>query len=131
MAGCTPNYAGVLDSSRCYHYKYFKGMLNVEYLRINIPLKFKTALANFRCSNTNRTRLQENIDLHDRLCTYCLLNDNLAIIECEYHAFFICGKYLNIRQSYLFSWYTSDICRDYFYFLMLTNVIRKISNMCF
>ena len=85
-------------------------MLHVEqYLCINIPLKFKTALANFRCSNTKlqiELGRQENIDIHIRLCAYCLLNDNLAIIECEYHAFFICEKYLNIRRSYLFSWYT-------------------------
>jgi len=71
---------------------------------------------------------QKNIDIHNRLCTNCLLNDNLAVIECEYHAVFICGKYLNI--SYLFSWYTSEIRRDNFYFLKSNvdpNVIRKKS----
>jgi len=31
---------------------------------------------------------QKNIDIHNRLCIYCLLNDNLVVIECEYHAFF-------------------------------------------
>jgi len=44
--------------------------------------------------------------------------------------FLICWKkYLNIRQSYLFSWYTSKISRDNFYFLMSNAdpyVIRKI-----
>ena len=26
---------------------------------------------------------QDNIDIYNRLCTYCLLNENLAILECE------------------------------------------------
>ena len=54
----------VLDSSRCYHYKYFKSMLNVkQYQCINIPLKFKTALENFRYSNTTRTPKQYRYSL--------------------------------------------------------------------
>jgi len=61
----------VLDSSRCY----FISMLNVEqYLCINIPLKFKTALANLRCSNKKiqiELGRHKNIDIHNRLCTYC------------------------------------------------------------
>jgi len=69
-----------LDSGRCYHYKYLTSMLNVEqYLCFNIPLKFKTVLANFRCSNTKFQKelgRQVNIDIHNRLCTYCLINDN-------------------------------------------------------
>jgi len=43
--------------------------------------------------------------------------------------FFLCGKYLNIRQRNLFSWYSSEISEDNFYFLMSNadpNVIRKI-----
>ena len=40
--------------------------------------------------------------------------------------------YLNIlRQTYLFSWYTPEIIRDNFYFLISNvhrNVIRKISD---
>jgi len=42
-------------------------MLNVEqYLCINIPLKFKTALANFRCSKKKiQIELGENIDIHN------------------------------------------------------------------
>jgi len=109
-------------------------MLNVkQYLCINIPLKLKTALAKFRCSNKKlqiELVRQESIDIHKRLCTFCFINDNFAIIECKYHAFFICEKYLHIRQSYLFSWYTSEISRDNYYFLMSNadpNVIRKIS----
>jgi len=35
------------------------------------------------------------------------LNGNKLEIEDEYHAFFICPRYVNIRERYLYNWYFS------------------------
>ena len=40
------------------------------------------------------------IPKEERFCAQCH-----NCIDCEFHAFFICKKYENIRENYLFNWY--------------------------
>ena len=98
-----------------------------------MPLKHKIAYAKFRCSNHSLTieiGRQSNIAFHDRLCKLCLLNDNIVEIDCEYHAFFHCRKYMHIRNLYLLNWYDSGIELNNFYELLSSNdynTIRKVA----
>ena len=48
------------------------------------------------------------IDITDRFCIFCLLNNDILIIEDEYHVFFKCPRFNDIRQNYLFNWYTGN-----------------------
>ena len=52
------------------------------------------------------------------MCSFCFLNGNQRIIEDEYHAFFICPTYVNIRERYLYNWYFSRT--EPFDFIQLT-----------
>ena len=123
----------VNNSSRCHHYSYFKSLLNVErYLLIEMPLKHKIALSKFRCSNHNlyiEIGRHLNIPYNDRLCTACLEN-NIRHIDCEYHAFFQCCRYTDIRNLYLFNWYSSETRIEDFYNLLSSSnydILRKLS----
>jgi hypothetical protein len=64
------------SASRCYHYKQFKSLLDIEsYLTLELPFKFKKALTKFRCSNHSfmiETGRHNNIPLHERFCQFCL-----------------------------------------------------------
>jgi len=40
-----------------------------------------------------------------RICQHYLVNLNIQCIEDEFHVFFICNKYRQLRQQYLLSWY--------------------------
>lgn len=97
----------ISNSSRCHHYKYYKTLLNTErYLHLEIPFKYKIAFAKFRCSN-HKLNIElgrhSNTPQNERLCIFCLNHNNVAVIDCEYHAFFQCPKFNIIRRQYLFN----------------------------
>ena len=85
--------------------------LNIEnYLSIDIPFYFRKSFARFRCSSHKleiELARRNGLERKDRICSFCFLNVNLHIIEYEYHAFFICPKYVNIRERYLYNSGTS------------------------
>lgn len=95
----------VTSSAKCEHYKHFKTLLNVErYIKYNLPFYIRKAVSKFRCSNH---QLNIEIGRHAgvprefRTCNHCLLNNNVYEIEDEYHAFFKCTLYDDIRNIYL------------------------------
>jgi len=132
---CTQDWhASVENSSRCYHYRHFKSLLNVEkYLSLDIYFKYRAAMSRFRLSNH---KLNIELGRHsgilkeNRICSYCLQNLNTLVIDCELHAFFKCHKYDDVRNSYLFNWYTHGTDPQDFYVLMSSHdadIVRKIS----
>lgn len=128
---CTQQwYENITNSSRCFHYNKFKSLLNVErYLLIEIPFKHKKAFCNFRCSNHKlgiEIGRHNNIPREERLCTTC--NDS---IDCEFHAFFICKKYKQIRDKYLFNWYFGGKELHDFYVLIGTRDIITLRKLMF
>ena len=112
----------IQDSSRCIHYKEFKSLLNTErYLKINLPVKYRQALSRFRCaSHTLNVELgrQNKIPFEQRICQFCFQNENVSVVECEFHVFFCCKRFDGIRNSYLFNWYSYDRNLPNFYTIM-------------
>ena len=84
----------IQDSSRCIHYKEFKSLLNTErYLKMNLPAKYRQALLRFRCANhTLNVELvrQNKIPFEQHIYQFCFQNDNVSVVECEFHMFFCC-----------------------------------------
>ncbi len=98
-------HSDVDTSAKCIHYKQFKTILNVErYITCSLPFHMRKAMAKFRCSNH---KLSIEVGRHDgiqralRICPYCLIRTNQEVLEDEYHAFFHCKLYDDIRLIYL------------------------------
>ena len=55
---------------------------------MNLPVKYRRALSRFRCAshilNVELGR-QNKIPYEQRICQ----NDNVSVVECEFHAFFL------------------------------------------
>ena len=122
-------------SSRCYHYKNYKSLLNVEkYLQLDIPMKHRIALSKFRCSNHKfgiETGRHTNVHRDKRICLYCYNNYEVKVLECEYHVFFECEKFTEIRANFLYNWYTSSSSEANFYYLLQStnpNIIRHLAH---
>ena len=112
----------VQESSRCHHYKYFKTLLNTErYLIVDLPFKYRKSLSRFRCSSHEfkiETGRHTNVPFEARICQYCYEESTITVIECEYHVFFQCKKFENIRENYLKSWYSGgDNLLDFYHLL--------------
>ena len=94
----------------CDNYKLFKTLLNPErYLSIDMPFLHKKAMARFRCSS-HKLKIEvgrhQNIERENRFCIFCQNIENRYILEDEYHVFFKCPRYLDLRQHLLYSWYS-------------------------
>ena len=68
-------------SSKCYHYKHFKSLLNVErYLFMDMPFIYKKSFSKLRCSN-RKLRIEVgrhmNIIREQRIFIYCLNDSNI------------------------------------------------------
>ena len=113
-------------------------MLNVErYLLCNLPFTIRKAVAKFRCSNH---KLNIDVGRHSgipreyRTCSLCIINNNSYCIEDEYHAFFNCSLYDDIRQNYIsVNLYNSKSLYGFYTILSSSddNVIKQISNFIF
>lgn len=125
----------VNESSRCHHYKYFKSLLNPEtYLTLDLPYKLRLAMSRFRCASHSfqvETGRHAGIPFNERLCNFCLENLNIHVVQCEYHVFFHCQQFHEIRQRYLLNWYTRNNHNIIsFYYLMQSkdeNVVLKVA----
>ena len=120
----------VNTSSRCDTYKCFKSLLNVEkYLNVGLSFPLRKSLARFRTSS-HKLHIEVgryySIERHDRICIYCLLNDDILVVEDEYHVFFICPRFAEIRQSHLLNWFSGN--RDLYNFnnIMTTDNVKHI-----
>lgn len=94
--------------------------------------KFKSCLANFRCSS-HQLMIEKGrhigLALEDRLC---ICGDNS--IEDEYHFVLICPLYSNLRSTYIAPKYYTAPNLHKFYMLMAnkqTEVIRKLAMYLF
>ena len=102
-------------------------------LTLDMTLKFRHNLARFRCSSHKlgiEIGRHSGIDRENRICLYCFNKYRLRIIEDEYHVFFSCSKYRNIRSSHLYSWYNGRDDIISFYNILQNNnpcVIRKVA----
>ena len=79
-------------------------------------LTYRIALAKCRCSNDKfgiETGRHNTIDCEQRICMYCFQKLNKNIVECEFH----CQKYDDIRNVFLFNWYTNDTIITIFVFI--------------
>ena len=114
--------SGITDSTRCDFYKNIKTLLNPErYLSIKLPFNIMKSYARFRCSSHKlniETGRHFNISRNDRICLYCMMQNDLFTVEDEYHAFFHCVKYVDIRRNLLHNWYIGRTELVDFYNLM-------------
>jgi hypothetical protein len=128
-------HSDISNSTRCDFYRNFKSLLNVErYINSDIKPYYKRALARFRCSS-HKLNIEIgrhfNVDRNDRVCLYCFLNKDILIVEDEYHAFFICEKFGDIRHIYLYNWYKARPNLDNFYNLFKCNDEITLKNLAF
>ena len=89
--------------SKAHHYKHFKSLLDVEtYLTVDMSYALRRVLANFRCSS-HVLMIEKGrhlgLDRHLRVCSLCQ-EEGRAYIEDEYHFFFDCKVYENLREFY-------------------------------
>ena len=130
------NWHGSIDDSpRCDTYKYFKTLLNPEkYLCIDMPFLHKKAMSRFRCSSHKlmiETGRHRNIDRENRYCSYCQTFENFYVLENEYHVFFKCPRYSDLRQNLLFSWYSGGTEVLHFYNILQLEDASKIKNVSY
>ena len=110
------------DSPKALYYKHFKSSLKAEhYLNIDLPYMYKKILSNFRCSShclmIEKGRHQ-NIERSLRFCPLCLRR-NAYVIEDEFHFFFVCPIYAEIRNIYFKAdWIRNIITPHKFYEIM-------------
>ena len=123
------------SSSRCDLYKNIHSLLDPErYLFVDMSPHLRRYVARFRCSS-HKLNIELgrhiNVDRGNRVCTYCLCNEQICIIEDEYHVFFECKQFYAERQTLLFSWYHDGKNLESFYTLLKSEnitVIKKNSN---
>ena len=88
---------------------------------IDISFKQRKALARFRSAN-HKLNIELgryfNIDREDRICWYCFINNDIYVIEDEFHAFFQCDQFQAIRYQNLYNWYNGRRDRAAFNILM-------------
>ena len=108
--------------------------LTEPYVECDINRAHRSALAKFRCGilpvsvGTGRFNA---IPLEFRLCVFCVDN----VVEDEYHFFFSCNLYNDLRSS-LFDYLRQDVpdfdtldLNDKMIYLMSRNAIRKLLNL--
>jgi len=61
-------------------------------------------------------------------CPTVDINEDNLIIEDEYHVFFNCPRYDDIRRNYMFNWYTGPTEVIYFYNIMSSDNENTIRN---
>jgi hypothetical protein len=127
-------HAAIQDSSRCDFYKKFKSLLVPEkYLSLDINYQFKKALARFRCSSHKfriETGRHNKVLRENRNCIHCLTSVSTSIIEDEFHVFFICPKFNEIRNRYLTPWYNGNYSYHGLYQLMQTKKVQELRLLC-
>ena len=84
----------LISSSESNLYSQYKSLLNVEsYISFNFPFHLRQAFAKFRCSDHKlniEVGRHYNIPREERICSFCLENSSISVIEDEFHVFFQC-----------------------------------------
>ena len=92
----------ILSLPKLRTYCKFKHTLSVEaYIDVITWKRHRIALARFRCGNHRLSieRYRGVLDPSQRLCNYCAQN-NVTVIEDEYHFLLICPLYNHIRSQF-------------------------------
>ena len=92
------------------------------------------ALARFRSSSQKlgiEVGRHHNINRADRICTFYYNHSNSMHVEDEFHVFFICPKFDELRENFLSPWYRQGDSRPVFFRLMKeTNPDIYHENVC-
>ena len=116
-------YTGVIN------YLYFKSLLETErYLSLVLLSEQLYSLSRFR-HLLHIVGRNTGVGKSQRICSHCLLYNNLCVVDCEYHACFHCTKYSDIHETYLFSWYIRSRNIKSFYSLMSSRQDNISKNM--
>ena len=91
----------------------FKSLLETErYLSLDLLSKQRYSLSKPRCASHTlhveagrHTVVEKNPKESLHIVFYIIIFVLLIVNSTEYHAFFHCTKYSDIREIYLFSWY--------------------------
>lgn len=121
------------DSSKADTYRGFKTMLDVErYLYTNMSDSFRRIYAKFRCSS-HILQIEKgrhtNTDRRFRFCPLCRKR-NISIVESEFHFFFDCLAYENLRNDIFLEQWKQIRTPEMFNQIMASQedtVIRKIA----
>lgn len=85
--------------SKLRYYNMFKTNFNCElYIQMNIPRKFKVAIAKFRMSShvlEIEVGRHKNIPIEERICKLCNYD-----VECEFHVLLECKAFSNLRSQF-------------------------------
>ena len=122
-------FSDINTSPKANHYKCFKSLLDVEsYISFDIPFELRKLLANFRCSGhslmTEKGR-HNAIDAQYRFCPVCM-ETNIYVVEDEYHFFFECRIYDEIRNSYFKQSWIRNKSLNMFYTIMESKNVENI-----
>ena len=122
-------HSDINSSSKAVHYRCFKSLLNVEsYLQLDISFDLRKILADFRGSGHNlmiEKGRHVNIDKEFRFCPICVLTD-IFVVEDEYHFFFECKAYEEIRNTYFKRSWIRNRSLNMFYTIMGLNDMKSI-----
>jgi hypothetical protein len=114
-------------------YRLFKDIREEEfYLSLSIPRRLRVALARFRTGSHSleiEAGRHKNINIEDRLCKYCGLNNNAIVIEDEYHVLFHCAAYNDVRDMYINRELTSLPNSHSFVSIMKSTNTQEIINL--
>ena len=113
------------------HYKYFKSLLNPElYLNSFLPFSLRRIYSYFRCPNHDvmleRVRYL-SIPRNDRFCPLCL-DENMYIIEDQFHFFYECPRYDDLRDIYFNVSWINNRTLDKCYAILNTNIQSEVYN---
>lgn len=109
------------ESPKSLHYKHFKLILEMEsYLTVDLPYVNRKVLANFRCSSHSlmiEKGRHQNIERQYRVCQLCLKR-NVYVVEDEFHFFYVCPFYNEMRQIYFKPQWNKTATINSFYSVM-------------
>ena len=99
-----------------------------NYLKFDIPLKFRISLSKLRCSAHDlmvETGRHNDMNYETRICKLC----SLSKVEDEFHFIMECPFYCNLRRKYLPTLMETTLTLESFYnlFCMPKEVISDLS----
>ena len=117
------------DSEKAQHYRYIMPTFGLaNYLKFDIPLKFRISLSKLRCSVHDlmvETGRHNEMNYETRICKLC----SLSKVEDEFHFIMECPFYCNLRRKYLPTLMETTLTLEAFYnlFCMPKEVITDLS----
>lgn len=116
------------DSAKCTNYRIVKNHLQLEPYLINLPIRQRHIMTNFRCRN-HRLPIEAgrliNIERDARFCTFC---DGREIGD-EFHFLFKCTRFDMERSRYLKHYFSIRPNTVKFHDLFNSTSTRVINNL--